>query len=99
MARKAETDNKKDLPPSAENGRTSKDVSVISRKPSICILIFSYVLIEQPVLRAAPQQPAVGKERQPGFQIPFRIQLFYHDRIPGEKGQKRDIVLPAHFVA
>ena len=51
------------------------------------------------MLRAAPEKPAVGKEGQPGFQPPLRVQLFHHDRIPGEKGQEGDIVLPAHFMA
>ena len=61
-------------------------------------MTFLYVLIKQPVLRAAPEQPPVGKKGKPGFQPPLRVQLFHHDRISREKGQKGDVVLPAHFM-
>lgn len=59
----------------------------------------SYVLVKQPMLCTAPQQPAVGKEWQLCFQIPFRVQLFYDKSISGKKGHKGDIVLAAHFMA
>ena len=53
---------------------------------------------EKTVLAAVPKELSVGKIRQSDFQTPLGVKLFEHAGVAGNKCDKRNVMLTAHFV-